>query len=277
MTDTSGTTGAPAGAASADQLAAVQAALNGEPAPVAVVTPPVVAPAPVAVPAPAPVATPAPAAPAAPAPAATPTPAATTDPQAVDMTGWPPEAVEAYTRRDKDARKYQTEAGDRRIASKDVMTGFRAIAEQLGVELPPDPTAAPEPAAVTERARTLAFDAALAHAALTHNVPAAQLDYLAFKLSRNAEAQALDPTSAEYRATLGNIALSEIQRDASLLGSGTQQQVASVQDLGGAQGNAALTLDAFQRMSPLARGELYTTDKPSYDRLVAEEAAAARR
>lgn len=262
-----------------DTSAAAAAAASGQPAPV--LTPS--APAPVvtpAAPAPAaPVVTPPPAAPAAtdPAPAVEPkaTPPSWSD---VDTTGWPAEAVAAFQARDADARRYQNEAAGKRIANKDAQAAVRALAVQAGIELPPDPNAVPDSAQVTEAFRAERFDGALAHAALQHGIPAAQLDYAAFKLSRNEEAKALDPTASDYRARLSAIVQGEIQRDASLLGAGTQQQqVASVQDLGGAAGNANLTADAWGRMSPLERAQIYTTDKATYDRLVTEESAAGRR
>lgn len=258
MSDTSGTTAPPA---AGDQ----QGTTPSAPAPAAPQAP---APAPSAPPA-------APAgAPAAPAPQAGAQgdqQQTTTTIEGVDTTGWPQSAIDAYLRRDGQAKTYQQEAGDRRVALRNLVS---QVAPDIGITLPDDDSNLNPQQIRTQMAEAVAAErrqGAIAFAALEHRVPADKVDYLGYLVQRNAEAQGLDTTSPEFRARISTIVQGEIQRDASLLGTGAQAPVASVPGVvGNGSEGTALTVDAFKAMNGTERSALYMNDRAQYDRLAAE-------
>lgn len=274
MTDTAGQTGQPAAPAAPAAGTQPGQAPAGEPT----ATPGAPAPTP-GTPAPQPGAQPqaTPQQPGTPAPG-TPAPGSEQQPgepaagqiPGVDTTGWPQSAIDAYKTRDQQAKGYQTEAGDRRVQLRDLI---KQVAPGAGIEIPDDQPV--DARALREQMTTEIAaerrEAAVALAAAQHGVPADRLEYLAFKIARNTDAQALDTTAADFRASMSTIVQSEIQRDASLAGTGAQPQVASVPGVvGNGSGGAALTADAFKSMSMQERTNLYNTDRATYDRLAAE-------
>lgn len=210
----------------------------------------------------------------------TPAAPAANEAQAVDMTGWPQTAIDAYNRRDGDAKRYQAEAGDNRIAAKNGARAegkteatndiAKALLGVLGVELPGEEPATPEQLAAqvgnvtTERdaART---DAALARVALDLNLDPAKLDYIAFKLGKDG---ALDPSADDFAGKLKASVTALVAADATLKRSGTVQ-ASGVENLAGSGGADTITPEKFAQMSMIERSKLRQTDQAAYDRLVA--------
>lgn len=212
--------------------------------------------------------------------AAAPAAPAAGEPQAVDMTGWPQAAIDAYNRRDGDAKRYQAEAGDKRVAGKATAHEAgkseatqdiaKALLGVLGVELPGEEQATPEQLAeqvgnVTSERDAARTDAALARVALDLGLDPAKLDYVAFKLSKDS---ALDPNSSDFADKIKASVTALVAADATLKRSGTVQ-ASGVQDLAGSGGNDTITPEKFAAMSMIERSKLRQTDQATYDRLVA--------
>lgn len=196
-------------------------------------------------------------------------------PQAPDMTGWPQEAIDAYNRRDTDARRYQREAGDSRIQSK--ANAAQEAREQLLATLTQalNPQAA-EPASVEQvtqqltaaqqLAATSARETAVVQAAWQAGVDPTRLDFLQWKLSKADGFGALDPASADFRAKITEQVAAQVAADPTLRAAGTVQ-ASGVEQPGGASGASAITPEAWAAMSLAERQNLYHTDKAAYDRL----------
>jgi hypothetical protein len=191
----------------------------------------------------------------------------------VDTTDWPDAARDAYRKRDNEAHGYQREAGDRRMQAKGAeLKALRELAKQFGVEIPGDD----EPADPAELKAQLAAsatageaatrDAATARAAWANGVPAAQEELLQFKLSRSDEFKALDTTAPEFSAKVGTIVAALVAADPALKQTGTAA-AAGVEQLGGANGNDAITQDKFDSMSIAEKQALYLSDVDTYRKL----------
>lgn len=201
------------------------------------------------------------------------------------FSSWPAEAQEAVRARDRDAVKYQREAGDNRVAAREdarqaganeaTLALARSVFGALGVELPGEAQVTPEQLTQQVQATTGERDAArLESLTLRQAIPAGvdptKLDYLAFKLSQNAEYRQIDPNDA---AADGKVRASI---DAVLAQDATLRQTGSVQTSGVAShvGNAGadtITPERFQKMTVQERTDLFYNDKPLYDRLVAAQ------
>lgn len=196
--------------------------------------------------------------------------------QAPDMTGWPQEAIDAYNRRDGDARRYQREAGDSRIQSKQnaAADATKDLLAKLTAVLDPD---AAQPAqtveqvtqqltAVQQQANTAAREAAVIQAAWQAGIDSAKLDFLQWRLDRSQEFGALDPASAEFRAKITEQVAAQVAADPTLRAAGTVQ-ASGVEQPGGASSTSAITPEAWAGMSLQERQNLYHSDKAAYDRL----------
>lgn len=190
-----------------------------------------------------------------------------------DFTGWPQEAIDAFQRRDADARRYQKEAGDQRIGSKE-NARREALAEVLKV-LDPDapkgeaPTVESVTAQLQEQQARLAAsqrEAAVVAAAWQAQVDPAKLDFLQWKLGRAEGFGDLDPTAADFQGKIAAAVASQVAADPSLRSSGTIQAT-GVEQHGGASNSSAITPEAFAAMSLSERQNLFRTDKAAYDRL----------
>jgi hypothetical protein len=201
-----------------------------------------------------------------------------TNPNAPDMTGWPQAAIDAYNDRDRQARQYQREAGDRRIQAKSATdTAMRdaalAFAKAAGLEIPG--TEAPTLETVTQQLGGVTTErdearmtAALTSTAWEQGVDRAKLGYLQYQLSQDAAYKALDPTAADFSDKLSAIVASKLAADATLKAAGSAG-ASGVESLGGASGNSAITQERFNAMSVAERTDLYTSDRATYDRLAA--------
>lgn len=193
-------------------------------------------------------------------------------PAAVDMTGWPQAAIDAFTKRDGDAVRYQREAGDQRIQSK------RNAAEEARREVLATLTKALDPnAADTDKAPTVdeltaavaarALDAETVRAAYTNGIDPSKLELLEFKLSRNPDVKTLDHTAADFGTKLSTIVQGEIARDASLAGPVATATTTSTESMVGDQARGTVTQEAFNVMSMTDRAALRTSDPETYRKL----------
>lgn len=197
---------------------------------------------------------------------------------------WPAEAQAAIRARDNEAQRYQREAGDQRINAKNqaAQDGARkALAEAAklaGLEIPgltdtdkgdADPKVLAQTIAQTTTERDDARkSAALTRAAVAQGADPAKLDYLEFKLGRDATYRGLSVDAADFSAKLAASITAELAADATLRRTGTAQ-ASGVETLGGSNGSDAITPERFARMTVQERQDLYFSDKPLYDRLVA--------
>jgi len=225
----------------------------------------------------------APAAPAAPTPAelaarqqaAPPAPAAPADQQGPDMSTWPPEAVEAYTRRDKQARDYQREAGDSRIGSKENARKevLEVIAKALGggdADQPPTVEAVTSQLTqVQEQANAAQRQAALVQAAWEAKVDPGKLDYLGWKLDKASDFPTLDPAAPDFRAKVSAAVAAQLAADPTLGAAGTVQ-ASGTESHGGASTGSALTKDAWDALPISERTRIFQTDRPTYDRMTGQ-------
>lgn len=220
-----------------------------------------------------PAATPVPTPPATPAPAATPQPAPPAEPTSEPWND--PKAAQA------EIEKLRKENGDSRINAKkaahdegktEAQLAFaKALAPLLGVELPGDTPATPEQLAqqvtgVTGERDSARFEAAVAQAAWRAGVDPSRADYLAFKLSKNADIAAADPTAADFGAKLKASIDGLMAEDATLKQPGAVQ-ASGVEQIAGSGGADTITPEKFANMSIADRTKLYTTDRATYDKL----------
>lgn len=218
---------------------------------------------------------------AAPADAAAPTPtsdAAQLAAKGLDTTGWPEAAITAAAKAQRDAARFQQEAGDSRIQSKQNAANEerqRLLAEFTKI-LDPDAAAnaAPTLDGVTQQLGSVSAerDAAVRNAAAvteawTQGVDPSKLGYLQYQLSNDAAYKGLVATDAEFGSKLKASIAALVAADPTLKLTGSA--VASgVESLGGAGGATTITPEAFASMSIVDRQNLYRTDKATYDKLV---------
>lgn len=197
---------------------------------------------------------------------------------------FPPEAQQALLARDAEARRYQREAGDERINAKTkaaqdgARTALAEAAKLAGLEIPgltdtdkgdADPKVLAAQISTTAGERDAALkEAATVKAAMLAGVDPTKLDYLQFQLSRDAQYQGLALDSADFSAKLSASIASYIAKDSTLKLTGSAA-ASGVESLGGSGSADEITPEKFQRMSIQERQDLYLTDKPTYDRLVA--------
>lgn len=229
----------------------------------------------------APVPTPPPA-PAAPAPGATGSDATPNTPTGQqgdpsDPSTWPPAARAEIDR-------LRREAGDQRInAKKGAATqALRAAAELAGIELPPellgDGPLTPEALASQVQSVSGERDAARAEAiqatkdrdlvmaAWQAQVHPAKVDYLRFLANQDTTYQNLDPSSAEYGATLTSTIAALVAKDQTLKVTGSTT-ASGAEAYGGAGDSQAITQEQFDKMPLDQRQELYFSDRDAYNRL----------
>lgn len=244
-------------------------------------TPAAPAPAPAAPPAPAPAAPPA-----APSPAdlaaqlaaagieqqgvgiMPPAPAPTDAPNGPAEPDWSdPAAVKAWAANmQKTNADLRRENGNERIQAKQ----NAAAEERQRIMALLNPEAAAQPVtveAVQAQLDAQRFDAATAQAAWQLKVDPGKSELLAFKLSRNADAKALDTTAPDFQAKLSAVVQSLVAADPSLGQAAPAAPVASTENLGGADGAGTVTLDAFKAMSMAERGKLHQSDQALYRKL----------
>lgn len=173
--------------------------------------------------------------------------------------------------------KLRKENGDARINAKAAAKTegqaelAKALAPLLGIELPGEQAATPEQltqqvTTVTTERDTARFDAAVAQAAWLAGVDPSKADYLAFKLSKNADIAKADPTSADFADKLKASIDGLMAEDATLKRSGTAQ-ASGVEQIAGSGGADTITPEKFAKMSLADRQNLYNTDRETYDRL----------
>lgn len=199
-------------------------------------------------------------------------------PAQVDTSAWPEEARKAYERRDADAKRYQREAGDARVHTRDKAreeersTVLQRIMEVLDPEAAK--TSEPTVESVTQQLQAAHAErdnarreAAAVQAAIGAGVDPARLDYLHYKLGRTDFAQ-LDPASAEFSAKVKAAVDAQVSADQTLRAAGTAQ-VSGVESTGGHGTTSDITQERFAGMNMLERSDLRTRDRATYDRLVA--------
>lgn len=199
----------------------------------------------------------------------------------LDMTGWPQAAIDAYTKRDGEAQRYQREAGDERINSK------KNAAAEARAELLAEFNKVINPDAATDAPPTVeALTAQLgdsqgkldasdrSQAALMEawqqGVDPTKLDYLKFKLSTDQAFTSLDPKAADFAAKVKASIAAQVAADPSLKLAGSAA-ASGVEQLGGAGGASTITPEAFNGMNMLERSELYRSDRATYDKLVSAQ------
>jgi len=207
------------------------------------------------------------------APAAPAAPAAP-DAQGPDMTGWPQAAIDAYTRRDRDARNYQREAGDSRIGSKENARKevLEVIAKALGggEETPPTVEAVTSQLTQVQAAADAnARQAALVQAAWEAKVDPTKLDYLGWKLDKASDFGTLDPKADDFRAKVSAAVAAQLAADPTLGAAGTVQ-ASGTETHGGASTGSALTKDAWNALPISERTRIFQTDRATYDRMTAQ-------
>lgn len=218
-----------------------------------------------------------PAAPAAPAPAAPAAPAAPPAPGSVDKDGkpWTVESLQA------ELASVRDEAAKKRTASKNVVDALRAVAREVGMELPDgEPTVESLSATVntiTEERDTARSDAAqalkervYAEEAWKAGIPHDRATYLSFLLSQN---PALGGTSVDaasldvFRGTVQSTITALRGSDPVLQAAGGGQGASGPDQFGGANGTTAVTAEQFEAMSYDERLALYQKNPEEYRRL----------
>lgn len=197
----------------------------------------------------------------------------------VDTTGWPQAAIDAYTKAQANSVKYQREAGDSRINAKATAAAEarKGLLADLTKVLDPDAAAGAEPTveslttAVQGKDSTIAelqrTNAAVA-AAWSEGIDPAKLGFVQYQLSLDKAFGALDPTADDFGDKVKASIAALVAKDATLKLPGAA--VASgVENLGGANGSAAVSQEAFNKMAVSERSKLYNSDKALYDKLVA--------
>ena len=209
--------------------------------------------------------------------AAAPAPSADADKGgAVDMTGWPAEAVEAIEKANKAAAGYQKEAGNQRINAKKsaaeaaTKAAVKAINDTLGIETPDDaPATIEQVTAEVGKTKTELADtkrgAAVTTEAWAQGIDPAKADYLQFKLSKNAEFSAIDMTADDSGDKVRAAVAAQIAADPTLKLTGGAK-ASGVEELAGGS-VTTITPEAWAQMSMAKRAEIYKTDKATYDKL----------
>ena len=195
---------------------------------------------------------------------------------AVDTTGWPAEAVAAYTTARNKQLEYQREAQSQRTTAKAnaAAEARTALLTELNKVINPDAN----DATPTVEGLTTEIQAAkgeLGNAAKTNMVtlaawqegvaPAAQ-ELLEFKLSRSAEFKAIDPTDADASTKVRAIVTAMLVADPTLKAS-VGPVATGVETLAGGNSTTAITPEAWAKMSQAEKGEIYRTDQATYNRL----------
>jgi len=202
---------------------------------------------------------------------------------------FPAEAQAALRARNEEAARYQREAGDQRInakneaAQKGAREALAQAAKLAGLDIPGltdakegegDPKAlATQITSVTGERDTAMREGAAYRAALLAMMPgtdaekADALDFLAFKLQRDATYSG-DPTDSEYGAKLSATVTNLVAADSRFRAQSGTAQTSGVENLGGSNGQNAITSEQFNRMSMGERQQLKTNDPETYRRLV---------
>lgn len=216
----------------------------------------------------------APAAPAAPAPAAQ---AAALNLPTMDPDGKPWTAESLYA----ELTKVRGEAARKRTASKNVTDALRAVAAEVGIELPDgEPTVEGLTQTVQtitgerDQANTRAGEAEkariYAEEAWKAGVPYDRAQYLTFLLSQN---PALGGTAlgadnaAEFRGTVASTITNLRASDPVLQAAGGGQGASGPDSFGGANGGTAVTQEQFDAMDYDARLALFQKNPEEYRRL----------
>lgn len=218
----------------------------------------------------------APAAPAAPVPAPPAAPAAPA-PGTVDAEGkpWTVESLQA------ELARVRTEAAQKRTASKNVTDALRAVAREVGIDLPDgEPTVeglATQVQEVTSERDTARSDAAEAlrqriyvEEAWKAGIPHERAGYLSYLLSQNASigGTAVDASTAEvFRGTVASTITALRGSDPVLQAAGGGQGASGPDQFGGANGTTAVTAEQFEAMDYDQRLALYQKNPEEYRRL----------
>jgi hypothetical protein len=198
------------------------------------------------------------------------------------MTGWPAEAVEAVEKANRAAAGYQKEAGNQRINAKKTAAetatkaAAKAINDALGIETPDDaPVTIEQVTAEVGKTKTELADtkrgAAVTTEAWAQGIDPAKADYLQFKLSKNAEFSAIDMTADDSGDKVRAAVAAQIAADPTLKLTGGAQ-ASGVEDLAGGS-VTTITPEAWAQMPMAKRGEIYKTDKATYDKLTGNASA----
>lgn len=210
-------------------------------------------------------------------PAATPPAVPTAPATGVDSTGkpWTVDSALAELQRVRD------EAAKKRTASKNVVDALRAVATEVGMELPDgEPTVEGLSSTVntiTEERDTARADAAnalkeriYAEEAWKAGIPADRATYLAFLLSQNPAigGTTVDASSLEvFRGTVHSTITALRGSDPVLQAAGGGQGASGPDAFGGANGTTAVTAEQFEAMSYDERLALYQKNPEEYRRL----------
>lgn len=180
--------------------------------------------------------------------------------------------------------KVRQEAGKKRATSKNVVDALRAVAQEVGVELPDgEPTVESLGSALqaaqgeTEKATQTAAQALreriYAEEAWKAGIPFDRSTYLSFLLSQNAAVGgvAVDASSAEvFRGTVASTIATLRGSDPVLQAAGGGQGASGPDQFGGANGTTAVTQEQFEAMSYEERLAIYQKNPEEYRRLAAQ-------
>lgn len=204
------------------------------------------------------------------------------EPTAAQIAKWG--SVEAA----KEVQRLTRKLGDDRMTSKAnaateaTQKTLAAVVEALGIKLPG--SEAPTLESVTKQLgeaggtiteTTTQRDAALKSLAVTQaawaeGVNPEKLDYLEFKLGKDADFQKIDTTKPGYEGKV-KAAIAAITAADSTLKLAGQVQRSGAESFGGASGDDAITKSGFAAMSMAQRTALKQSNPAAYARLVAEQ------
>lgn len=187
----------------------------------------------------------------------------------------------------REIQRLSREDGDRRMQSKANAAAaakqetLDAVAVALGIKTGKEPaTLEGLTTQLTEASGTItettgklsATQKALAitQAAWAEGVNPEKLDYLEFKLGKDADFQKIDTTKPGYEGKVKAAIAAVIAADSTLKLAG-QVQRSGAESFGGASGDDAITKAGFAAMSMAARTALKQSNPAAYARLVAEQ------
>jgi hypothetical protein len=164
-------------------------------------------------------------------------------------------------------KSLRNEAAGHRTSNKELKTKldtFEQALKKAGLvneDLPPEK----QLETVTAQAETLAIQNALLEIAVENGVPKDQFRYFSFLMNEKLGELGDDEELTEEALTE---VLEMVNTAGAGKGSATSSFTGNGKDKGG--GSDEVTLEAFSKMTIMAKSKLYQTDKATYDRLMSE-------
>lgn len=195
---------------------------------------------------------------------------------AVDMTGWPQAAIEAYRARDEQASTWQREAVKSRVnakasaAEEATAATLQKVAQALG--LAPAESEAPTVEKVTaelqqtrDAATEARKEAAFLKAAIAARIDPSKLDYVQYLATRDDAYRSATPDADGFADTLATTVRGILATDPTLTAAAPPRK-SGADTYGGASGSE-ISPDAFAQMNAAERSKLYQQDPDTYQRL----------